>query len=88
MQNWAGTENPVVPSKKLWEGRGKSCRGLKKPCIFIAQTHRPMLILLNHMHTLARRAPPNFLRDSVWVAIVQTLTALAAEKKEKTTVAL
>ena len=38
--------------KIVGEGRGKSCGGL---CIFIAQTHRPTLIPLNHMHTLARR---------------------------------
>lgn len=42
-------------NEKTLRRRGKSCGGLNKLCIFIAQTHRPMLILLNHMHTLARR---------------------------------
>lgn len=52
--------NTVKLTKKLWEGRGKSCRGLNKLCMFTAQTHCPMLILLNHMHTLARRLLQTF----------------------------
>lgn len=42
-------------NKKTLRRQGKSCGGPSELCIFIAQTHRPMLILLNHMHTLARQ---------------------------------